>query len=96
MCATQNQRPYPTQFFHLKWACPHKSSSPYANFRRNKIAHICAVPLMPGNTLSDVMSESRKLFVLMSNKLFTAGDIFGYFIRRPKNRGFCKTISHSL
>ena len=52
-------------------------SSCYANFRSNEIAHICVVPLqMLEKTPNDVISESKKLFVLLSNKLFTAGDIF--------------------
>ena len=44
-------------------------------------------------TPSDVISE---LLVLLSNKLFTAGDIFGSFIRRPKNRSFLLAISDSI
>ena len=51
---------------------------------------------MLGKTLSDVISESKKLFVLLSNKLFTAGDIFGSFIRRPNSRSFLVAISDSI
>ena len=53
---------------------------------------------MLGRTPSDVISELKKLLVLLSNKLFTctAGDIFGSFIRRPKNRSFLIAISDSI
>ena len=51
---------------------------------------------MLGSTPSDVISELKKLLVLLSNKLFTAGDIFGSFIRRPKNRSFVIAISDSI
>ena len=50
---------------------------------------------MLGRTLNDVISESKKLFVLLSNKLFTAGDIFGSFIRRPNSRSLLVVISDS-
>ena len=50
---------------------------------------------MLGKTPNGVISESKKLFVLLSNKLFTAGDIFGSFIRRPNNRSFLVAISDS-
>ena len=33
---------------------------------------------MLGRTPSDVISELKKLLVLLSNKRFTAGDIFGF------------------
>ena len=48
---------------------------------------------MLGKTPSDVISESKKLFVLLSNKLFTAGDILGSFIRRPNSRSFLAASS---
>ena len=51
---------------------------------------------MLGKTPSDVISESKKLFVLLLNKLFRAGDIFGSFIRRPNSRSFLIAISDSI
>ena len=51
---------------------------------------------MLGRTPSDVISELKKLLVLLLNKLFTAGDIFGSFIRQPKNRSFLIAISDSI
>ena len=51
---------------------------------------------MFGRTPSDVISESKKLLVLLSNKLFTAGDIFGSFIRRPKNKRYFIANSDSV
>ena len=51
---------------------------------------------MLDRTPSDVISELKKLLVLLSNKLFTAGDIFGSFIRRPKKRSFLIAISDSI
>ena len=50
---------------------------------------------MLGNTPNDVISKSKKLFVLLSNMLFTAGDIFGSFIRQPNSRSFLAAISDS-
>ena len=50
---------------------------------------------MLGKTPNDVISLSKKLFVLLSNKLFTAGDIFGSFISRPNSRSFLVAISDS-
>ena len=50
---------------------------------------------MLGKTPNYVTSESKKLFVLLLNKVFTAGDIFGSFIRRPNSRSFLVAISYS-
>ena len=50
---------------------------------------------MLGRTPNDVISEPKKLFVLLSKKLFTAGDIFGSFIRRPNSRSLLVAISDS-
>ena len=50
---------------------------------------------MLGRTPSDVISESKKLLVLLSNKHFAAGDIFGSVISRAKNRSFLTAVSDS-
>ena len=50
---------------------------------------------MPSKTPNVVISESKKLSVLLSNKLFIAGDIFGSFIRWPNSRSFLVAISDS-
>ena len=50
---------------------------------------------MLGKTPSDVISKSKKLLVLMSNKLFTAGDIFSSFIKQPNSKSFLVAISDS-
>ena len=50
---------------------------------------------MLGKAPSDVIFESKKLFVLQSNKLFTAGDIFGSFIRWPISRSILVVVSDS-
>ena len=50
---------------------------------------------MLDKTPNDVISELKKLFVLLSNQLFTAGDIFGSFIRWPNSRSFLAAISDS-
>ena len=50
---------------------------------------------MLGKTPNNVISESKKVFVLLSNKLFTVGDIFGSLIRRPNSRSFLVAISDS-
>ena len=51
---------------------------------------------MLGRIPSDGISELKKFLVLLSNKRFTAGDIFGSFIRRPKNNSFLIAISDSI
>ena len=48
---------------------------------------------MLGNTPNDVISESKKLFVLLSNKIFTAGDICRFIYQAPNIRSFPVAIS---
>ena len=43
---------------------------------RLSVKYLCGASAMLGRTPSDVLSESKKLLVLVSNKLFPAGDIF--------------------
>ena len=50
---------------------------------------------MLGKTPNDVISESKKLFVLLSSKLFTPGDVFGSFIRLLNSESFLAAISDS-
>ena len=60
----------------------------------NKLIFLCNASVMLGRTTNDVISESKKLLVLLSDKLFTAGDIFSSFIRQPNGRSFLVAISH--
>ena len=76
MHASQNQQSYLAQFFPSGINGKCEAVMPIFEVIKELI-FICRTSAMPGNTRCHVISKSNKLFVLLSNNLFTAGDIFG-------------------